>query len=118
MIGSTSRLLKPLLLVSDLDDTLVAHTTAAPGADAASAAFKAMWEGSRAAGINCKLAINTGRWATTIARIATTVYELSEPASCPCLCKGFEHARIALPLNTSVSVQWTSMHVHVACMLF
>lgn len=59
--ASARRLLKPLLLVSDLDDTLVAHTTSAPGSDAASAAFKAMWESSKAAGIHCKLAINTGR---------------------------------------------------------
>jgi hypothetical protein len=71
-MGSSSRLVKPLLLVSDLDDTLVAHTTAAPGADVASAAFKAMWEGSRAAGINCKLAINTGRWETAAAELDHT----------------------------------------------
>jgi hypothetical protein len=58
-----SLLLKPLLLVSDLDDTLVQHTfEGAQGAETAAAAFKDLWERSKAAGINCKLAVNTGRW--------------------------------------------------------
>lgn len=57
-----SLLLKPLLLVSDLDDTLVQHTfEGAQGAETAAAAFKDLWERSKAAGINCKLAVNTGR---------------------------------------------------------
>jgi len=53
------RLAKPLLLVSDLDDTLIGST---PAADASTAAFKAVWDRSRAAGVNCTLAINTGRY--------------------------------------------------------
>lgn len=52
------RLAKPLL-VSDLDDTLLGST---PAADASTAAFKAVWDRSRAAGVNCTLAINTGRY--------------------------------------------------------
>lgn len=61
-IYPNAHLTKPLLLVSDLDDTLTQNTLQdVQHADAASAAFKGMWETSRAAGINCKLAINTGR---------------------------------------------------------
>lgn len=54
-----SQLSKPLLLVSDLDDTLLGHGTTAH--DSSSATFKTVWERSRALGIPCKLAINTGR---------------------------------------------------------
>lgn len=63
-IPPSTQLTKPLLLVSDLDDTLTRNTLLdVPNADAATSAFKAMWEASRAAGIDCKLAINTGRCA-------------------------------------------------------
>ena len=63
---TAAKLSKPLLLVSDLDDTLARHTAwdvPHAAADAATSALKAMWESSRAAGIRCKLAINTGRCA-------------------------------------------------------
>lgn len=59
--ASAGILTRPLLLVSDLDDTLVQHTHNVPGADAASAALKAIWERSRDAGVHCKLAIYKGR---------------------------------------------------------
>lgn len=53
-----ARLAAPLLLVADLDDTLISKNAEL---DAGSAAFKALWERSSAAGMRCKLAINTGR---------------------------------------------------------
>eukprot|EP00878_Enallax_costatus_P017652 GHUV01018546.1.p3 GENE.GHUV01018546.1~~GHUV01018546.1.p3 ORF type:complete len:111 (+),score=39.19 GHUV01018546.1:561-893(+) len=56
-----SQLIKPLLLVSDLDDTLLGN--AIKDVDSHSTTFKTVWERSRALGINCKLAINTGRCA-------------------------------------------------------
>lgn len=49
-----------LLLSSDLDDTLLSSSRD-PALDAASTAFKALVERSRAAGVPFKLAINTGR---------------------------------------------------------
>lgn len=61
-VAAAGILTRPLLLVSDLDDTLVQHTHNVPGTDAASAALKAIWERSRDAGVRCKLAINKGRY--------------------------------------------------------
>lgn len=51
--------MKSLLLVSDFDDTLVGN--AIKDVDSHTTTFKTVWERSRASGINCKLAINTGR---------------------------------------------------------
>jgi hypothetical protein len=69
-------LLKPLLLVSDLDDTLMQHTfKGAQDADTATAALKALWERSKAAGVGCKLAINTGRWVRTSAQATSTQHD-------------------------------------------
>ena len=63
--AASSQLVRPLILVSDLDDTLIGST---PAADAATAAFKVMWDRSKAAGVRCTLAVNTGRYARHGAR--------------------------------------------------
>ncbi|KAF6261087.1 sucrose-6F-phosphate phosphohydrolase-domain-containing protein [Scenedesmus sp. NREL 46B-D3] len=56
------RLSRPLLLVSDLDDTLLpCKLPQQPQHEQAAAAFKEVWNRSRSLGMSCKFVINTGR---------------------------------------------------------
>uniref|UniRef100_A0A383V3B4 Sucrose phosphatase-like domain-containing protein n=1 Tax=Tetradesmus obliquus TaxID=3088 RepID=A0A383V3B4_TETOB len=57
-----ARLSRPLLLVSDLDDTLLpCKLPQLPQHEQAAAAFRDVWNRSRALGLSCKFVINTGR---------------------------------------------------------
>jgi hypothetical protein len=60
------RLSRPLLLVSDLDDTLLpCKLPQLPQHEQAAAVFREVWNRSRALGLPCKFVINTGRWGGT-----------------------------------------------------
>lgn len=57
-VNMATTLTQPLLLVSDLDDTMTYHSEL----DHATHQFKQLWDHARGR-MDCKLVFNTGRWA-------------------------------------------------------